>query len=279
MGDDEHLERVCSAAVSFERLARSDGGAHWLATDLMGLLGYESFTTFQGAIDRAIVTCTTLRIPVLENVVPHTTVTDGVARPDYKLSRFACLLVSMNADVRQPAVAAVQAYLAALAQALHGAEDIERVQVRDRISEHERCVSSAAGRAGVVNFGFVQNAGYRGMYNMSLGELKQVKALGTGARSLLDFMGKRELAGNLFRLTETEARLRSRGLVGQRPAERIALDVGRQVRRMMIESDGVAPERLPLARDIKQVQSELKQTAKEFRKVDAGGNELPPASE
>ncbi len=51
---------------------------------------------------------------------------------------------------------------------------------------------------------------------MNLGKLKEFK--GVSNRScLLDFMGKEELAANLFRITQTEAKIKSEGIRGQRP--------------------------------------------------------------
>jgi hypothetical protein len=48
----------------------------------------------------------------------------------------------------------------------------------------------------------------------------------------------------------------------------------------MIESDGTAPERIPLSCDIKEVRKNLKQTAREFTKLDkpASKKKLPPQS-
>jgi DNA-damage-inducible protein D len=81
-------------------------------------------------------------------------------------------------------------------------------------------------------------------------------------------MGKRELAGNLFRITETEARLKNESIQGQGPAEHVAHEVGRKVRNVMIQNGGTRPEYLPLAGDIKDVRKGLKRTAKELKKLD-----------
>jgi len=94
-------------------------------------------------------------------------------------------------------------------------------------------------------------------------------------------MDKRELAGNLFRLTETEARLKSERVYGQSPAETVAFEVGRKVRKIMIDSDGKPPEHIPLSSDIKDVRKNLKQAAKEFMQLDKPARQkkkqLPPA--
>jgi DNA-damage-inducible protein D len=232
---------------AFEDGSRENGGRYWFARDFMLMLGYESYASFEQAINRAIGTCTTLGIPVVENF-EQVTGPDG--QRDHKLSRFACYLVAMNGDVRKPAVAAAQAYFA----------------------------MSTAKKAGVGDFALFHNAGYRGMYNMHLGKLKALKRVPDG-RTLLDFMDKRELAGNLFRFTETEARLKSDHVYGQKPAEDVAFNVGREVRKIMIESDGMAPERIPLSTDIKDVRKNLKQAAKELTKLDkpVSSKKLPPS--
>jgi DNA-damage-inducible protein D len=252
----------------FESRGFSNGERHWYATDFMEMLGYDSMQAFDLAINRAIGTCMTLGIPVPDNFEQITREIDGSSIRDYKFSRFACYLVAMNGDTRKPQVAQAQAYFAKVADAMRqyqGGEEVQRVQIRDEVSGREKSLASTAKRAGVNQFGIFQNAGYRGMYNVDLSSLKRMKGLRDNSRSLLDFMGKRELAGNLFRLTETEAKLKSENIQGQKPAENVAFNVGRRVRSMMIENTGTRPELLPLTSDIKKVHKGLKQTAKELK--------------
>ncbi len=85
----------------FEDHGISNGGRYWLATHFMRMLGYESMQAFEQAINRAIGTCTTLGIAVFENFEQCESEISGERVPDYKLSRFACYLVSMNGDVRE----------------------------------------------------------------------------------------------------------------------------------------------------------------------------------
>lgn len=256
----------------FEQRSFSNGGRYWYARDFMQMLGYDTYTSFRNAINRAVGTCTTLGIPVEENFLQVQRAIDGETCQDFKLSRFACYLVAMNGDIRKPQVAAAQAYFAGIAEAaqrfIESAQEVERLGIREEITDRERGLSGVAKQAGVEVYAFFQNAGYRGMYNMDMARLKELKGLPNPSRTLLDFMGKRELAGNLFRLTETEATLKSQGTRGQAAAEVVAHRVGQRVRKEMIASDGTRPEDLPLERDIKEVRKELKQTARTLKRLD-----------
>ena len=78
----------------------------------------------------------------------------------------------------------------------------------------------------------------------------------------MDRMGKTELAANLFRVTQTDERIRNRNIRGQDALEDAAFKVGREVRDTMIRTGGSKPEELPLAEDITQVKKKIKGTTK-----------------
>ena len=207
--------------------------------------------------------CLTLGISCEE----HFILTDG----QYKLTRFACYLIAMNGDSKKSQVAAAQVYFAAIAEtfrhAIEHAENIDRVLIRKEMTDGLKSLCSTAHRHGVDNFAYFQNAGYRGMYNMDLATLTRFKGLDAKA-VLLDWMGKSELAANLFRITQTEEKIKNENLHGQRRLENAAEDVGRRVRRTMIEISGTHPEHLKVAEHIKDVKKKLKDTSKKFKKLD-----------
>jgi DNA-damage-inducible protein D len=255
----------------FEGLAKSNGFRFWWASELASILGYESLNGFRKTVERAMMALTSLDIPIFDNIVQEQREIGGKSVVDYKLSRFACYLAAMNGDPKKQQVAQAQIYFVQWAEAcrlfLEEADGVERVAIRGEISEHERTLSGTAKRAGVVEYGLFQNAGYRGLYNMNLGELRRHKGVPDG-RSPLDFMGKTELAANLFRVTQTEEKIRAEGIRGQSALERTAETVGRKVRHTMIEISGKRPESLPPAEDIKQVQKKLKSSHREIKKLD-----------
>src|ERR1019366_4017558 len=94
-------------------------------------------------------------------------------------------------------------------------------------------------------------------------------------RTPLDFMGKQEMAANLFRLTETEAKIKNESVRGQNRLEATAEEVGKAVRNTMMRISSTRPELLPPAQDIKKVQSGLKRTRKEFGKLDEKKRLMP----
>ena len=259
-------------SVSFNDIARDNGFTYWFAHDFMTMLGYETRESFWKVINKAIATCMTLDIDTIDNFEQCKREVEGKEIRDFKLSRFACYLIAMQADGKKPQVAKAQAFFAASAEVIRrfvdSAEDVERVYVREDISTHEKSLSGVAKQVGVDNYAFFQNAGYRGMYNMNLKRLKQYKGLETPRRSLLDFMQRDELAANLFRLTQTELRLKKDGVQGQSNAEATAELVGRKVRKTMIELGGVAPEDMELGEDIRKIRSGLKATHKGLKKID-----------
>lgn len=118
-----------------------------------------------------------------------------------------------------------------------------------------------------MNYAFFQSAGYRGLYNMDMGRLRNLKGVPKD-RSPLDFMGKTELAANLFRVTQTEEKIRNENIRGQAPLEQAAETVGRKVRKTMIEISGSRPEALAPAQDIRKVHKDLQSSHREIKRLD-----------
>lgn len=249
---------------NFDDCSQSNGIQYWYARDFMEYLGYNNWNSFVGVINRAIAACASSNIEILGNFEPIEREIDGSLLRDYKLSKFACYLVAMNGDPKKEQVAKAQIYFVTVAETLKHylkeSEDIERILIRDEVSERERSIAGVAHAHGVTTYSYFQNAGYRGMYNRNLSSLKKYKGLDNLRRTLLDYMGKEELAANLFRLTQTEAKIKNDNVRGQSRLETVAETVGKQVRNAMMEISGTRPEDLPLSDDIQVVKKSLKST-------------------
>lgn len=260
----------------FEGSAKENGVRYWDAREFMTALGYDTWNSFAGVINRSMASCAQLGIDIAQVFIPLSAV-DEEGRPvsSYKLTRFACLLVAMNADSKKPQVSQAKVALAGIADALIAQQidssQLERIDIRDELKQGETMLSGAAKAGGLApnEYGIFKDAGIRGMYNMPLKKLVSYKG-GDPKKTLYDFMGKAELAANLFRVSQTEERIRNQNIKGLRDMSSTASDVGAQVRSVMLRNSGVAPENLPLEEDIGTVKRRLKNAHKEMHKLDNG---------
>src|SRR5690606_4661556 len=160
--------------------------------------------TFEKVIQKAMKALNSLGIPIHNNIVPIMHPVAG--RNDYKLSRFACYLVAMNADSKKPEVAKAHAYFASMTRSfemmLEKTDQIERLVIRDEIKDGNTSLGKVAAAAGVLDYAKFQNAGYLGLYNMHNWQL--AKRRNIDKSKLFEHMGRTELAANLFRITMTE---------------------------------------------------------------------------
>ncbi|MDQ3691319.1 MAG: damage-inducible protein D [Chloroflexota bacterium] len=258
--------------LGFEITAHTNGDTTWSAREFGEFLGYADYSSFRRrAVERAITACMRAGIPVGENFRETTVFVEGRELQDIKLTRFGCYLVAMNADPKKEKVAQAQAYFAGLAETfsdyVNAVAEVERLVIRGDLVDEEKSLSATAAAHGVVNYAYFQSAGYRGMYNMGIPQLRRLKGV-PGSRSPLDFMHSQELAANLFRITQTEAKIRNNEITGQGPLEGAAREVGEAVRLTMYELSGTRPESLPSAGDIREVPKALKKTRRSFEKMD-----------
>lgn len=254
----------------FERSARENGNHYWLAHDFMEALGYNNWTSFRSVVQKAMGICLELGIDTDDAFRPFSR-EDGTK--SWKLTRFACFLIAMQADAKKPEVAAAQAALAKIAEALVeeklATSGIARIEERSKLTSAEKLLSGVAHSAGVRSeqFGIFKDAGFRGMYNMPLQKLVQYKGAPEG-KTLYDFMGLTELAANTFRVTQTAERIRNNQYRGLDKTSRTACEVGREVRAVMLRSSGVAPEDLELEEHIGKVRKTIKAANKKMNKLD-----------
>lgn len=259
----------------FESIARDNGVRHWLAHEFMTRLGYETWASFRGVVNKAISLCARIGVESMEAIIPiEVTDVNGKTFNSYKLTRFGVLLVTMQADTKKPQVAQAQVAMAAVADALVdryiNTHTLERLERREELKIAENLLSGKAQAAGVqsAEFGIFKSAGFRGMYNMSLDELKGYKGASSHKGTLYDLMGITELAANTFRVTQTAERLKHTNASGLKQATTVAHQVGAEVRSVMIRSSGVRPEDLEIEEDLNSVKKGIKSTQRDMKKLD-----------
>jgi DNA-damage-inducible protein D len=240
----------------------------WWASDLAQMLGYNDMTSFAKTVRRAMGACLSVNIDCSDNFTKKKRAIEGNVVDDYKLTRFACYMVVMNADSKKQQVAKAQVYFAQQAEQfnliLEGKNDVDRIVARAEITDGNKSLNAAAQTAGVVNFAIFNNAGYLGLYNMGIKQVSAKKGVTNG--TLLDRMGRTELAANLFRITLTEDRLKMNNVKSENNACLVHRSVGKGVRDMVKDNTGVYPEDLPIERKLGEVQKQLKMANKHLNK-------------
>ncbi|MFA5839331.1 MAG: DNA damage-inducible protein D [Candidatus Margulisiibacteriota bacterium] len=253
------------------------GKEYWSARDLFKLLGYTEYNKFVPAIERAKEACKNSGQSVVDHfaevseMIKIATGTEKEALrsvENYSLSRYACYLIAQNGDPRKEEIALAQTYfvIQTRKQEVHEQliEDSKRVLLRDEMKEHNKNLAKAAKEAGVINYANFQDYGYMGLYGgLRQKDIHARKRLNK-KEAILDHMGSEELAANLFRATQTHAKLRRENIVGQDKANLAHHDVGKKVRQTIKELGGTMPEKLPTPDNIKESKKRLKKQKKKI---------------
>jgi len=258
----------------FESIKHVDefGNEYWYARELMHALEYKKWQKFINVIDNAKTACEksgSLIDNHFTQVGKMVDIGSNTSRKikDYKLSRYACYLIVQNADPRKKEVALGQTYFAIQTRKQEISEkeynllteDEKRFYQRSLTKKGNYSLNKAAKNVGVKNFDKFHNYGYKGLYN---GETADDIAKRKNLRyreDILDNMGSDELIANLFRISQTEQKLRNDNIKGESNANKVHYNMGRDIRKFIEKQGGTMPENLPTPeKSLKQIEKENK---------------------
>ena len=250
----EYTERL------FEDIKHIDenGNEFWYARELMPLLEYSKWENFNSVIQKSVLSYNNsnnddsywlpeVRKPIITGKGKEEYI------KDYKLSRYICYLIVQNANPRKKMVALGQTYFAIqtrrqeLSEKEYSSftEDEKRLYQRNLTRKGNNSLNIAAKNAGVKNFDKFHNSGYKGLYN---GETANDIAKRKGLRyreDILDNMGSDELIANLFRISQTEQKLKKDNVRLEKTANETHYNIGKNIREVIIKNGGTMPEDLP----------------------------------
>ena len=261
---------------SFEDIKHMDenGIEYWYARELQLVLDYKEWRKFENVIKKAIDACENSGISAFEHFVgadKTIQMPKGATKSikEYKLTRYACYLIAQNGDSRKEVVALAQTYFAIQTRKQEISEkeysllteDEKRFYQRNLTRKGNYSLNQAAKNAGVKNFDKFHNSGYKGLYN---GETADDIAKRKGLRyreDILDNMGSEELAANLFRITQTESKLKRDNISTEKEANRTHYNIGKNIREVIAKNGGTMPENLPTPKkSLKQLEKENKKS-------------------
>ena len=245
---------------NFEDIKHIDeyGNEYWYARELQVALDYKKWQKFENVIENAKIACENSDNAVSDHFTQvgkmiNTGKTAKRKVVDFKLSRYACYLIAQNGSPSKKPIALAQTYFAVqtrkqeLTEKEYSklTEDEKRFYQRNLTKKGNYSLNQVAKKCGVKNFDKFHNAGYRGLYN---GESADDIAKRKGLRyreDILDNMGSEELAANLFRISQTESKLKRDNVTGEKDANETHYNIGKNIREVIAKNGGTMPEDLP----------------------------------
>jgi DNA-damage-inducible protein D len=258
---------LSSLHKDFESIKKVDenGIEYWEGRELMPMLLYPRWEAAEEVIGRAKKACINSGQDInnhFRQVVKMVNIGSNTVRnvKDYQLDRYACYLIVQNGDPRKSVIALAQTYFAIQTRKQEVFEQLsdkeKRLFIRDEVTEHNKKLFSTAKQAGVTKFGLFNDAGYRGLYGNSLSDVEKRKGIKKG--ELLDRAGNTELAANLFRITQTDEKIKKDKIRGDRSASQTHFMVGGKVRQTIKDIGGTLPEDLPPEQHIREIKAQTK---------------------
>ena len=239
---------------------------YWSAREFYKILEYSEYNKFIPTINKAKESCKSSKNSVEDHfadVSEMVEIWSGAKREieNIYLSRFACYLIIQNADPSKESVALWQKYFAIQTRKQEiqeqYLEDSRRKYLRDEVSTHNKLLAETADKAWVKNYWTFTNYWYIWLYNWLDAKWIHSKKWLKKFQKILDHMWSEELAANLFRTTQAEAKLKRENILWEQKANQAHFEVWKEVRETIKRLWWTMPEELPATDSIINVEKRL----------------------
>ena len=140
-------------------------------------------------------------------------------------------------------------------------EDDKRLYRRDQARKGNFNLNKTAVNSRVKDLARFHNAGYKGLYNgETADDIFKRKKL-RYRENILDNMGREELADNIFRIAQTDFKLKRDNVDNEYTANSVHYEVGKEIINSIKRLGGTMPEDLPIPN------KSLKELEKENKKI------------
>ena len=213
-----------------------NGNEYWLARELMTALEYKEWRKFNKVIQKAMQACNGSNYYVLDH-------------PRIKIIALAQTYFAIQTRKQE------------LSEMEYNelTEDEKRLYRRNQARKGNFNLNKTAVNSGVKDLARFHNAGYKGLYNgETAGDIFKRKKL-RYREDILDNMGSEELADNIFRIAQTDAKLKRDNVDNEYTANSVHYEVGMEVRNSIKRLGGTMPEDLPTPeKSLKELEKETK---------------------
>ena len=272
LGKEMHLDRnsVVRLHASFEEMVQQHadtGVEYWCARDLQLLLGYTQWRNFAAVIERAITACKNSGCDPKDHFAHVSKMVDvgsGAKREieDIALTRYACYLIAQNGDPAKEEIAFAQTYFAVQTRKQEVIE--QRLAEAERLSARKKLTESEKELLGIIferlgdneSFGRIRSKGDTALFGGRTTQDMKTKLKVPKSRPLADFLPTITIKAKDFANEITNFNIKQNDLHTEFKIADEHVKNNREVRKLLVDQ-GIVPEALPAAEDVKKLQRRL----------------------